>query len=187
MNDKDLINGLKKYDERCFNEFVQSSSKLILKVLSCILKDGHESNYIEDAYNEVLTCIWKNIDTFKEQSSFKTWIIAITKYKALDFKRRFKKTNEALEIDDNILPTEDSVESTFFKKVSKENFKEILLPLKDIDKDIFSLYYLHGYNAKTISKLLHLSEDNVFKRMSRGRKKLKDYYNSIENFQKGYN
>lgn len=105
----------------------------------------------------------------------------------MDFKRRFKKTNEALEIDDNILPTEDSVESTFFKKVSKENFKEILLPLKDIDKDIFSLYYLHGYNAKTISKLLHLSEDNVFKRMSRGRKKLKDYYNSIENFQKGYN
>ena len=57
MNEKDLINGLKSHNERCFNEFVQNYSKLILKVLSCILKDGHESNYIEDAYNEVLTSI----------------------------------------------------------------------------------------------------------------------------------
>lgn len=178
-----LVSGLKKQDQKAFNIFVGEYSPLMLKVLSSMLKIGHEKNYIEDAYNESLMCIWKNIDSFEEKASFKTWVIAITKYRALDFKRKLKKTNNTLEIDESIISTSEDVENKYILSKSKEDLLAILAPLKNIDKDIFMMHYYYGYNAKIISTNLKISEDNIFKRLSRGRKKLKDHYSSLHNLQ----
>lgn len=178
-----LVNGLKQRDEKTFNLFVDEYSPLILKVLTSILSIGHEKNYIEDAYNETLVCIWKNIDSFQENSSFKTWVVAITKYRALDFKRTLKKSNNSLEIDELIVPCSEGVEDEYLNSTSKESLLNILSPLKNVDKDIFLMHYYYGHNAKTISSTMHMSEDNVFKRLSRGRKRLKDHYGSLNNLQ----
>lgn len=184
MDVNTLIDNLKKHDQNALRQFVDEYSPLMLKILSSILNIGHEKNYIEDAYNESLMCIWQNINSFDEKSSFKTWVVAITKYRALDLKRRLIKINSSIEVYEELTSTEENIEESYIKSYSKEKTMEILSPLKDIDKDIFYMYYYLGYNAKEIATLLHFSESNVFKRLSRGRKLLKKYYGSLDKLHK---
>lgn len=42
--------------------------------------------------NDVLLAIWDHIDSFQpEKNSFKNWIAAIEKYKAIDYLRKYQK------------------------------------------------------------------------------------------------
>lgn len=183
MNDIDLVLGLKSKEEKAFNIFVENYSSIILKVLSAILNIGYEKNSIEDAYNEILICIWNNIDKYNDAYSLKTWVIAITKYRALDFKRKLKKSNESLEINEEIFNSSKDSLNEGYKPHSRATILEIIAPLKEMDKDIFLMYYYHGYSAKEISKKLKMTEDNIFKRLSRGRQLLKKHYGSKASLQ----
>lgn len=46
--------------------------------------------YEEECISDVLFSIWENIEAFNyRESSFKNWICAIAKYKAIDYKSKY--------------------------------------------------------------------------------------------------
>ncbi|MEK1831143.1 sigma factor [Priestia megaterium] len=54
---------------------------------------GTLKSYEEECVNDVLLAVWHHIDRFdSEKNTFKNWVAAVAKYKAIDYQRKYIKT-----------------------------------------------------------------------------------------------
>jgi RNA polymerase sigma-70 factor, ECF subfamily len=172
INEKELIYRIKNKDIQSFAKLVNDFGKLVYYVAGNILKEDYEKDFIDECYNDVFTTIWFNIDCFdEEKGNFKNWLISITKYKAIDIKRKNFKNNNYAEYTDEITALEDK---TLEKIEDEEIIDNILNNLEEKDKVIFIKRYIEGYTIKEIAKELGYSENYIHTRISRTRKKLKN-------------
>lgn len=129
------------------------------------------SNYEEECLSDVLFLIWENIESFKsKESSFKNWICAIAKYKAIDYKRKYiSKLSEELD-------TETSyIDENLQKLEIDQEIEELLQFLNDKDRELFKRYYLSGDKLEEIAFDNKTNVTNLHSRLSRGRKKIRKH------------
>lgn len=65
------------------------------------------------------------------------------------------------------------------KLLEQENLMALFECLKETDKDIFTARYIEGQSIKTIAGRYKTSENNISKRLSRGRKVIKEYLATV--------
>lgn len=131
----------------------------------------------EECQNDVLFAIWKHADQYDEKrGSFENWIAGITRFCAIDYKRKYLKNPKMLEIDS----LEDQEQKTPLENILQEELKaeirEILTCLNETDQNIFIKYYLDEWKAEEISELTGLSQSVIYNHLSRGRKKIRKSY-----------
>lgn len=142
----------------------------------------HLSNliyYEDECINDVLLSIWNNINSFSGKGSFKSWIGAIAKFKAIDYKRKYLKLNTIEDIDNLAIRSDYLVENELLKKELKEEIHSMLDLLNDKDKDIFIKHYLEDKKVLIVSNEMNLDITIIYSRLSRGRKKLQSIFKSI--------
>jgi len=166
-----IINGIREKDPKALDKLINNIGKLVYYIANTILKEEQEKNFIDECYNDVFTTIWFNIDCFDEEyGNFKGWIVSITKYKALDIKRKLYKDYKNIEYIDELTKDEN-------KELEKIETDEIINKLFDVlegkDRSIFIKRYLEGYSIKEIAEKLGFSENYIHTRISRSRKKIK--------------
>lgn len=172
-----LINGIIKRDKESLMKLMDIYGKLIYYIAGTILIEPYERESIEDCYNEVFTAIWFNIDCFNlDKGSFKNWIIAITRYKAIDIKKKNLNHNQSLEYDDELVSNQ---ENELERIENLELINELLNTLDKKDRSIFIKRYFRGDSIKEISKEAGYSEEYIYTRISRARKKLKKIVGEI--------
>ncbi|UAT31480.1 sigma-70 family RNA polymerase sigma factor [Bacillus badius] len=129
--------------------------------------------YEEECVNDVLLSIWKNIGSFNhKQNSFKNWVGAIAKYKAIDYKRKYMKDRQTISLSDTEPPS--SADSALLQQELQEEIDELLSHLNEKDRELFKKYYLEDIQLDEIAHRTHTTKDNLYNRLSRGRKKLKE-------------
>lgn len=126
----------------------------------------------EECMDDVLLAIWQHIDAFDEQrNSFKQWIAAIAKYKAIDYERRMIKSQQQFvnrEITDELYGKQP---------VSiKQDVEDVLSELNPTERNIFEKYYLEGVPSREMAKQMNVQESWIHNKLSRGRKKLKQKF-----------
>ncbi|MGL5353215.1 MAG: sigma-70 family RNA polymerase sigma factor [Clostridium sp.] len=168
-----LIEGLKNNDYEVFNEFTEKYSRLILKVISSVLREPHEKDFIMECYNDSLLIVWQKIGTFRGECPLVNWIATVTKYKALDYKRKLKKSYNLVEISEEHLSPGKSAEEEFMEEVAHSNLKQAIEMLSKKDKDIFMKRYILQQSIEEICSDESLSENALYKRISRMKKSLK--------------
>lgn len=127
----------------------------------------------EDAFQEVFIRVFNKLESFKGESSEKTWIIRITINVCKDmlrsswFKRvlltdKLKDKNVNIGIENRIIKIEEN--NVIFEEVMSlsHRFKEVII-----------LYYYHNCNTAEISKILNVAEGTVRSRLHRAREILK--------------
>ncbi len=142
-------------------------------LLTAIIK--RHLNYQQQDYEECLddVLIWNNIHSFDcVKSSFKQWISAIAKYKAIDYQRR------QITIQNQQFSVADMNESMFkaTQLTETNGVEELLEQLSAGERKIFEKYYLEGTPSSEIAKELNAKESWVYNKLSRGRKKLKNFF-----------
>lgn len=105
------------------------------------------------------------------KGNLKSWIVSITKYKAIDIKRKISNHNKTFEYKDEITHIENdcSLESI----ENNELIEDLLNTLDDMDREIFLKRYLKGFSIDEIAQELGYSKDYIYTRISRARKKMK--------------
>jgi RNA polymerase sigma-70 factor (ECF subfamily) len=127
---------------------------------------------IAECMNDILLTIWKRINKYdKNKSSFKTWIIMIARGCAVDYLRKTNKHKKTVSIND---VKELYFDDNQFNKLSYNRLIELLQELPPPDNDIFYHRFVLGESVKEIAKILGLTVDNIYKRISRGKKKFKN-------------
>lgn len=136
----------------------------------------------EDCINDIFMAIWSNIDKFDEtRSGFKNWIIGISKFKSIDLKRKFLRELAYESIDDLELSTPDNTISEIIKDELDFEIERLLNCLKEDDKELFIKLYVKEIDIVDIVKDMGLKRENIYNRVSKGKKKIKRLQDIVSN------
>jgi len=175
IDENNFIEQIKRKNAKALEFVVDNYSNLVFKVVRTVLNSSFDCKYVEECVNDVFWSVWNNIEGFDyEKGNFKYWITAIAKYKAIDYKRKHFKQRTDECIDDYNLQDELNVENTI---ISMENRKELLIAINGMkleDKEIFIRRYFLYEGIENIAKTFGVDRNLVDKRLSRGRKFLKE-------------
>lgn len=142
----------------------------VLRIAYYYVRDKYQA---EDIAQEVFCKVYENLEKFRNESSYYTWIYRITVNKCHDyltsatFRRIFlldniKKLNRIKKIERH--PFEVIDNKDIFHKVME-------LPLKY--RIVIVMYYFEELSTVEISKILKIKESTVRTRLCRAREKLK--------------
>ena len=180
MDDKELVENLIKKDKQSFNVFMDKYSIDILKTISYVLRESEEKEYIEECFDDVVIKIFDKCDNFKFESSFRTWIMAIAKNKALDYKRKLKKLSKEVEISET-LKVEFNIEDNYIDDELGKEINDVINKLKDDEKKLFINKYILDLSTKELCKYYFISETLLYKRLSRVKEKFRKLWDSNHN------
>lgn len=179
MKEQTLINGLIENDVRAFKEFVDVYSIDILKTISYVLKESQDKDYIEECFDDVVMQVLKKSETFKFECPFRNWVMCIAKNKALDYKRKIKKYYNEVELHEDISENK-SAEDEYLKEEISKRFSDIVNKLGEKEKTLFVKKYILDISTKELCIYYVISENVLYKRLSRLREKIKKLWENSE-------
>lgn len=175
IDENNFIKEMKKKNTKALDFVVDNYSNLIFKVTHSVLNSSFHSQYTEECVNDVFWSIWNNIESFdEEKGNFKYWITAVAKYKAIDYKRKLFKQSTSECIDDFALYNEVSTEKIIISKENREELLKAINGMKEEDREIFIRRYFLYEGVENIAKTFGVDRNFIDKRLSRGRKFLKE-------------
>lgn len=172
MLESELVKGLISKDIEAFNEFIEIYSVDILKSISYILKEPQDRTYIEECFDDVVMQVLNKSHSFKSECPLRNWVMCIAKNKALDYKRKIKKYYNDIELNEQISLNE-SAEDEYLNKCVSYEIDELVNKLEQSEKTLFIKKYILDISTKELCEFYNISENVLYKRLSRLRKKLK--------------
>ena len=133
-----------------------------------ILKNDTDA---QDAIQESILKAYKNLDTLKTKSKFKSWMFTIIKNTCFEI---LKKRNECVEITEEIVLAQNDIDLKLTLWNAVQNLSQPY-------RTTVTLFYYEDMSIKQISKITNTKEDAVKKQLSRGREKIREVIND-ENF-----
>lgn len=138
MQDEEIIERIKKKDYAGLEELLAVYGDSMLRTIHSVLSQPHEVSERQDVANEVFYEVWQKIAAYQpERSRLITWLLLISRSRAIDQKRKLNKRSlEEKPVDEQELAIEDS-------PLTKENFLGFIEDLEALDQRIFLLYYFY--------------------------------------------
>lgn len=169
MQDEEIIERIKKKDYAGLEELLAVYGDSMLRTIHSVLSQPHEVSERQDVANEVFYEVWQKIAAYQpERSRLITWLLLISRSRAIDQKRKLNKRSlEEKPVDEQELAIEDS-------PLTKENFLGFIEDLEALDQRSFLLYYFYQESPETIAEQTDLNISAIYNRLSRGRKRLKE-------------
>jgi len=184
-----LVEQSRNGDVDAFEELIKDYKKTAYNIAFGVLRNVEDA---EDASQEALIKVYKSIQNFNMQSSFKSWMYRIVVNTCIDFKR--KKNINAVSIDENIdlggnkeFKREIADDSNNPDALVEQNFnnkliKDAVNKLEDDFKMIIILRDIQGFSYIEISEMLSCNLGTVKSRLNRARKNLKEILKNEFNF-----
>jgi RNA polymerase sigma factor (sigma-70 family) len=153
--------------EWLMNEFGRKVVRLAFTYLK-------QEQLAEDVAQEVFMKCYQKLDTFRHESSYQTWLYAITVNLCKDRLRSWSFRNIIL---NDIFSTrsinQHTPESTLMDNEAKSELSQCVLELPVKYREIIILYYYEELTYQQISELLGISSQTIKSRLHRGRNLLR--------------
>lgn len=171
---ENVVRQLKQQNEDALNFVIDQYGGLIKSIVTHHL---YQFRHVHDeCIDDILLGIWNNIDSFNvETNSLKNWIGAISKYKAIDYKRKYIKRAESQHTGEYDLEELSRVEMNGMKKELSLETESLLNQLTMEDRKLFIEYYINEKDTTALAKEMRIEKSAIHNRLSRGRKKLKNF------------
>lgn len=169
---KDLIEGLIIKDTSSINEFIDLYGNYLYAIVYNVCGNKQDT---EEATQDVILKVLKNIEKYDYSSGLKTWMFTIAKRTAIDYKRRVKYSDDLDTIFD--MKSDLSTSDLINKKDEKSTIDALLSELNEADRELIELYYLKELSNKEIAEITGLSLSNIKVKLYRARKLLADNIN----------
>ncbi|GAM14484.1 sigma-70 family RNA polymerase sigma factor [Mesobacillus selenatarsenatis] len=136
----------------------------------------------EDITQEVFVSCYKNLDSFRCDSSYKTWIFKITVNKCKDYlKSKWYKSFVPFDFRWTIIPgTIASPEEEVIEKNTHHTLSENVMSLPKKYREVIILYYYEDLNISEISKLTNINLETVKTRLRRAKALLRKKYEGVD-------
>lgn len=131
----------------------------------------------EDIEQEVYIRTWKNMDKYKENGKFKSWINTITANLCRDYMKSsyFRHSHNALTEEDDLIQIKDekeNVESAFIQKQRQKRIIEAIDSLKPKFREVIVMYEMEDMSYEEISEKLNCPVGTIRSRLFNARKEL---------------
>jgi RNA polymerase sigma-70 factor, ECF subfamily len=132
----------------------------------------------EDITQEVFIRCYKNLNLFRGDSSYKTWLYRVTVNRCKDeLKSKWFKTLWIFEeVKDKVGKNVVSAEQSFLIKNEESYLSELVLSLPVKYREVLILFYYEELKLEEIQSLLNLNMSTIKTRLRRGKMALKKVY-----------
>jgi len=131
----------------------------------------------EDIEQEVYIRTWKNIDKYKEEGKFKSWLNTITANLCRDYMKSsyFKNSQKFVTEEDDLIQIRDekeNIESVFIQKQRQKRIIQAIDELKPKLKEVIVMYEMQDMSYEEISEKLKCPVGTIRSRLFNARKEL---------------
>jgi RNA polymerase sigma-70 factor, ECF subfamily len=128
----------------------------------------------EDVVSEVFFDVWRQAGRFEGRSSVSTWLLGMTRFKALSAMRL--RTDAPLDEEhaETIADEGDDPEQAAQKKDKAEALRRCLERLSPEHREVVDLVYYHEKSIQEIAEIVGVPENTVKTRVFYGRKQLSE-------------
>lgn len=177
-SDWELVRRCKASDRTAFHELVERYQRKAVAIALGMLHDREDAL---DVAQEAFAKVFTNIQQFKEESSFYTWLYRIVVNLAID-RQRQKSRQPLFERDsDNgeesriaLIPAETNTDpyEQIKEKEMSEHIRAAIAQLTPAHKAVILLREVEGLSYEEISDMLQCSRGTVMSRLHYARKRL---------------
>lgn len=181
INKDNFVKELLNKNEKALEFVIEEYGALVNGIVRKVLNPLGDNGIIEECLSDVFFNVWNNINKFEgDEIDFKYWICGISKYKAIDYYRKYsKKLNDIVTLEEDEQEGSYNLEKEIIQNIETNEVIKLINKLKEPDKSIFVMKFLFDYSTKKIADILGLTISNVNTKVSRGREKLKKEYKEI--------
>jgi RNA polymerase sigma factor (sigma-70 family) len=132
---------------------------------------GNEAD-AEDVLQEAFISAFRNLESYRGDASFGSWIKKIVINKAINQlkKRKLVTMPEDEEFD---IPAEAS-DQEYMPELSVDKVRQTIQQLPDGYRSVLSLYLLEGYDHQEIGEIMGITESTSKSQLNRAKSKLKE-------------
>jgi len=170
--DRILLKRAQSGDLEAIEKLLSKYEKYVFNTALGFFKDSFDAS---DAAQDAMIKIYRKLNSFRFESSFKSWVFRLTVNTCKD---ALRKRRDILTIDDNIFDNQESADVSPEKAViDKAQREEIVGAIEKLDEDHKNVIILRDINDFTydqIAKILDITVGTVKSRIFRARNKLKE-------------
>jgi RNA polymerase sigma-70 factor (ECF subfamily) len=168
MDETALIRLAQQGDERAFEDLVRQYDQNVLRLALNLLRSPEDAN---DIYQETFLRVFKNLQTFRFDCSFSTWLYRIATNLCLDAlrKRRVRREEDTVvETGDGVLDRMDTIEEAraegnpqrqLLNQQLRQRIGDVLKELTPRERTVFELRHYDGLRLRAIGDVLGTSEE----------------------------
>lgn len=189
--DTELVQGVAKRDEACFEELVRRYGS---KVLNLALRITRNQEDAEEILQDVFITVFTKVQSFEHKSQFSSWLYRVTMNSAF-MKIRARNRRRTVSLEDvepttkqNWVGNRTEMFDVDFMSSRHELRQAIQTAIEELPEDyraIFILRDVDGLSNESVSKVLQLSVPAVKSRLHRSRlimrEQLKKHYDGFVN------
>jgi RNA polymerase sigma factor (sigma-70 family) len=165
-------------DSQAFGQVVDATRNVVCSLALAVVRDVRVS---EDIAQEVYLAVWKGLHTLRNPNSFLPWIRQLTRHVSIEHLRRFgrreKKHLPGAHAQDALSQVVDPAahpETALLQREQALLVAEAIDSLPEDSREVVILFYREGCSVEQVSRLIHMSEGAVKKRLSRARQALRN-------------
>lgn len=182
MSDEmNLVKRARSGDVAAFEQLIEDYQKRIFSIAFRMIQNQEDA---ADLTQEVIIKIFKNLDKFKGDAKFSTWVYRITTNTCLDELKKARRQNPTYSLDKEIETDEGSLagqlpdkrptpEESAERKAVRSGVNAAIGKLGDEHRQVIVLRDIQGFSYEEIAEILNCSVGTVKSRISRARKNLK--------------
>lgn len=172
--DRLLIQGIRQRKGRELELVIEKYGQTVYALSSRILSNLGQEDDVEECVSDAFLAVWERIGEYDPaRGSFRTWILILAKYQALDCRRCLMNSREHVDAVSPGLPDLRS-EDEFCGVEIRQELLAALRALNDLDRE---LVYRRYYLFEGISQLAGdygMTERAVYNRLWRARKVMRE-------------
>lgn len=178
LTENDLIKKCKKGSREAFNILFSRYQTQVVNIAYSMLSDREDAY---DAAQETFVRVYRNIESFKEQSSFTTWLYRITTNVCSDMLRKRQRDTNVISInqfadenkDFDIKDDSPTIEENMELSERQAAVRSAINELKEEYRAVITLCDIEGMSYDEISAVLDIPSGTVKSRINRARNSLK--------------
>jgi len=177
-----LIRASQQQDHDAFEQLVRLYERSVLRLAMSLLRSPEDAR---DAYQEAFLKVYRNLDRFRFDCNFHTWLYRIVTNVCLDALRRKRVRKEHL-VDEERKPEllsplqrapdgrgDADPERLAAAKQFSLRLEEALEALSPNERLVFELKHYEGLKLRVIGEMLEISEEAAKNCLFRGTRKLR--------------
>ncbi|RHJ86487.1 RNA polymerase sigma factor [Parabacteroides sp. AM08-6] len=161
-------------DRNAFNQLVKEYQSPLRRFFFNLT--GGDEELSKDLAQDTFVKVWLNMASFRSVSTFSTWLYRIAYNTFYDYIRNRKLSAE---VDVGTLGNNLCAEAGKDKDFGID-FARALLLLRAEERTVVLLFYMEDKTVETIAGIMAMPVGTVKSHLSRGKKKLTEYFKSTE-------
>jgi len=169
MNIGEIVQRCKNGDYEAWNMIVDRYAKTIYNLALNFFANREDA---EDITQDVFLKVYNNIDKFREEKSFKSWLVRISTNHCIDHWRKTKRSARRIELSDDLIKTDHTPEDKAVKNGDVTNLRNKISILDPDLRLLLIMRDIQEHSYQEIADTLNLPLGTVKSRINRARVKL---------------